>query len=348
MPIYAPDRILSGMSKKVLKLIAGKLMCAPVAALALLFACSCLEESGKGGESAGASKPLIVTTIPPLAMLLREIAAGEYDVECLLQPGASPHTYEPSPSAAKKAESAAALFYVGQGLDDWAAKLGAKRKVAVFDLLPDEIKLKFGGGVFFEAGGGEKPGDVHGDEHGHDHSHSHDEGEFDPHFWTSPRAAIAASVEIAGELINFDPENREAIQQNLRAFEIRLHALDVEIREKLAPHAGENVVLVHPSLNYFMHDYGIKLAGVIETTAGAEPSPRRVAELAQIVKDKNVAALFTEPQLSKSAAEAIAREAGVGVYELDPLGGSPGRETYQELIRFNTDAFLKAFDGASG
>ena len=35
----------------------------------------------------------------------------------------------------------------------------------------------------------------------------------------------------------------------------------------------------------------------------------------------------------------MAREAGVAVRELDPIGGVPGRETYEELLLFDAAAF---------
>lgn len=288
------------------------------------------EEIGTGADSEFA-KPRILVTIPPLAMILRNIAGDEFDIECILPPGSSPHTYEPSPSIAEKATKSQAMFYIGAGLDDWATRFESKNKIAVFDLLPVEYRKSFSTDENLVAG----------DEHYHDHSHN--SNHFDPHFWTSPKAVIAISILLFGELIRLNPDGRAAMQENLRKFEFELVNLDKDVSDKLSAYSGENVILFHPSMNYFLADYGLYMAGVIEVSAGAESSPRKIAELARIVKAKNVKAIFTEPQLSKSAAHAIAGEAGVPVFELDPLGGSPGRETYIDFIQYNVDTLIRAF-----
>ena len=39
---------------------------------------------------------------------------------------------------------------------------------------------------------------------------------------------------------------------------------------------------------------------------------------------------------------AVAESAGVAIYTLDPLGGTEGKETYQELLRYNAEVLLEA------
>ena len=43
--------------------------------------------------------------------------------------------------------------------------------------------------------------------------------------------------------------------------------------------------------------------------------------------------LFTEPQMEPGLATALAREAGVGVHAVDPLGGGPKAASYEDLVR---------------
>jgi ABC-type Zn2+ transport system substrate-binding protein/surface adhesin len=54
-----------------------------------------------------------------------------------------------------------------------------------------------------------------------------------------------------------------------------------------------------------------------------------VAEL----RGPQAAALFTEPQMEGQLAAALAREAGVAVHEVDPLGGGPKAASYEDLVR---------------
>jgi len=52
--------------------------------------------------------------------------------------------------------------------------------------------------------------------------------------------------------------------------------------------------------------------------------------------------VLTEPQLARRPAEVVAEAAGVRCYEMDPLGGVPGRETYSELLRYNARVLVEA------
>jgi ABC-type Zn uptake system ZnuABC Zn-binding protein ZnuA len=53
-------------------------------------------------------------------------------------------------------------------------------------------------------------------------------------------------------------------------------------------------------------------------------------------------ALFPEPQLDAAAARVIAREAGLPLFELDPVGGSPAASTYEAWLRRNADVLDQA------
>jgi ABC-type Zn2+ transport system substrate-binding protein/surface adhesin len=53
------------------------------------------------------------------------------------------------------------------------------------------------------------------------------------------------------------------------------------------------------------------------------------------VREAGVQVVFSEPQLSLDAIRPLARDLGVVVSVLDPLGGAPGREGYLEVMVFN-------------
>jgi zinc transport system substrate-binding protein len=95
---------------------------------------------------------------------------------------------------------------------------------------------------------------------------------------------------------------------------------------------------------YFGDRYGLEQVGVVEEFPGKEPSPRYLADLVALAREQEAAAIFAEPQLNSAAAEALAREIGVGVAVLDPIGGPqvPGRETYTALLGWNTRAMVNA------
>lgn len=273
--------------------------------------------------SGTAERPSYIATIPPLAAILSEVVGERGDVVCLLAPGASPHTYEPKPSDMKSVESAKALFFAEEHLDGWALSFNQANSVEVFELVPEELRREM---VM----------------HGHTHDDSHT---YDGHFWTSPLTVKAALPGLVGELARLDPAGAAIYEANVERFAEELAALDDEVSEMLRPFAGEHLLLVHPSFLYFMEDYGLELAGVVEPSPGKEPTPKSMLKLITAVKVHDVKAILTEPQLPEEPVRVLAEETGLPVYVLDPLGGVPERETYAEIIRYNALTLAKAFSG---
>lgn len=286
--------------------------------LALAFVL--LAFGGCGAPSSQPRRPVYVATVPPVAMLLRAVAGERAEVVTLAGGGASPHTYEPRPSDARLAAESLALFYVADGLDGWAARVPAPRKVALLPLLPEPMLL---------------PGDVAGAMHIHDADDGHEHGEFDPHFWSDPRAAAAVLPGIVAAMVQADPAGKPDYEAGAAAFGGELAALDAALAAELGPLKGKPVVLFHLSMQYFLRRYELRLAAVIEPSPGKEATPKYLEQVINAVRVSRARVVFSEPQLPRRPAEAVAEAAGVRVAELDPYGGLPGRESYADLLRYN-------------
>jgi ABC-type Zn2+ transport system substrate-binding protein/surface adhesin len=70
-----------------------------------------------------------------------------------------------------------------------------------------------------------------------------------------------------------------------------------------------------------------------------------VIEFQRNIRAAAVRVVFTEPQLSIGALRPIARDLGVTLAVLDPLGGLPGRESYIDLLLFDAHAVAAALRG---
>jgi ABC-type Zn uptake system ZnuABC Zn-binding protein ZnuA len=260
---------------------------------------------------------VFAVTISPLGAFLRPIVEGRAEVAVLLPPGASEHTYEVKPADARAAAGALALVYFDESLDAWASRLDARARLRLADLFaPDSLR-------HYAAGDGHGP--------------------LDPHVWLDPNAMRSALPPTVAALSRFDPAGAEIYRRNSEAFALQLARLDEELKQKLAPLRGRTVIQFHPSLFYFLERYGIRTAGVIETIAGQEPSPKQIKALADLVRAEKVEVIVTEPQLSDAPVRALAEATGVRIARMDPLGGVPGREAYAELLRYNANALLEAF-----
>ncbi len=282
------------------------------------------------GSARGAEGPVRLTaTISPLAAILDELTTGRAEVARLLPTGASPHTFAPRPSDLRRLQGAV-LFYVAPQLDGWAARLAVERRVEVLGLLPAEFQLPFDGHSCSEAG--------------HDHGHDHGEGQIDPHFWTDPLAVAALLPPLTRVLVEIDPEGAEAYRSNARRFEERLRELDGELTELLAPVRGRAVVLFHPSLRYMLRRYGLEVAAVIEPAPGRRPTIREMMELSKGLRAAGARAIFSEPQLPRQSAEALAAALELPLHELDPLGGGEGRRDLISLLRYNARVLREALE----
>lgn len=252
---------------------------------------------------ARADQPTFAGSIGPLSAILDELTSPRARVECVLPAGASPHTYAARPSDVRKIERGT-LFWVAPQLDGWAVRLPAARKIEVLPLLPKEFRLGWEG--------------MH-DEHDEHEKGGGDAANIDPHFWTDPLTIKALLPALVVKLSEIDPTGARIYRANAERMSARLDALDRELLKILAPVRGRPVVLFHPSFRYLMRRYNLPLAAVIEPAPGKEPGPRGMMELVTRVKSAKAHALFTEPQLPRHVAEAVAESAGVPLYELNPL-----------------------------
>lgn len=289
-----------------------QLDCMRAAALALL--------AGAPAAAAGEGRPVAAATVAPLASLTASVAGPGWDVVTVVPPGVSPHVFEPGPRDVKRIAKARLVVTVGAGYDAWAVRLVAAcaARAEVHDA---------GASV------GVREGDPAG---GHAH-----EGEIghDPHWWLSPRRAAAALAPLAEALGRVDPAGAALYRARAGEAAQALAALDAEIARTLAPVRGRAVVSTHNSWAYFLDDYGLVNGGSVEPVPGREPSPRALRALVDLVRERRIPALFTEPQFPPSAARVVSGDAGIRLVLADPLGGVPGRETYAELLRFDARAF---------
>lgn len=144
-----------------------------------------------------------------------------------------------------------------------------------------------------------------------------------PHVWVSFEGARRQADNIAEALAAGAPDRADGFRANARAYRAKLDALEVRMREALAPAAGMRIVTFHDAFPYLVRDLGLELAGTVEREHGGEPSARELADTIQLVRSAGVKALFTETQSSDRTALIISGETGVPVYQLDPVVNGP-------------------------
>lgn len=271
--------------------------------------------------SAAAVRLKVAATIFPLYDLVRHVAAPDVEVVLLVPPGASPHTVAFKPSMIRDLTGSAAIFAIGHGLDDWAARLAREAGVDQSMVVDAGIALREGAHT--------------GDRHSPEHDREGHSGEVDPHYWLSITNAMHMVQTIAAVLGQLDPAGKSRYRQRAAAYEQELREADNEIRQLFAAVPRREVAFFHPAFSYFAATYDLHIVATFEPSPGREPGPRHVEAFLRQIQARKLRVLFIESQLDAGPLRSLGRDLGVILQELDPLGGRKGRESYIAMMRFN-------------
>ena len=283
----------------------------PILVGRVLFASLALHAAGARAQE----RLPVAASILPLADFARQVGGERIRLETLVPPGASPHTYEPTPAQLKFLSRARVLVLNGVGLEFWADKV-----IAAVDN-PNLIVVRTAKGLKILAGDADEP-------------------RGNPHVWLSPHEAIHQVEMIRDALARADPGGSDAYRANAERYVAELRAFDADIRATVATFSQRKFIAFHAAWAYFARDYGLEEAAVIEHAPGREPSPADIADVIRTARAIGAKAIFAEPQFPVSAARVIAEESGASVLLLDPLG-KPS-ETYLDLMRSNLAQISKA------
>ena len=94
-----------------------------------------------------------------------------------------------------------------------------------------------------------------------DHGHHHHDFEFDPHIWLDPILVKQQVNNIRDGLIEADPQNKEHYEQNAKAYNEKLDALDMKIKSSLSSCNKDTFVPFHNAFTYLAERYDLKVNG---------------------------------------------------------------------------------------
>lgn len=265
----------------------------PAAIFAALLATLLLTTACTSRPTGG---PRLYVSILPLRGLVEEIVCGDFPVEVLVPPGASPETFEPTPRQIADLHRAEAVFQVGL-LDFEQALLGKiDSRIRTVDLCRGIETLA---------------GSCSHCTHGHTHAHG-----VDPHIWTAPRElrAMAANAYEAIHALWPDSAKYTAAHERLQC---RLDSLDRRIAGRIARSGTRRLLVYHPALTYYARDYGLEQLAV--ETDGKEPSARQLARLIDQARESGIRHILYQSQFPASTVETVARDIGACGARIDPL-----------------------------
>ena len=246
-----------------------------------------------------------VVSILPEQTFVKAIGGDKVNVSLMVQPGNSPHTYEPKPSQMIDIAKAHLYFAIDVEFEDvWLPKFqNLNPKMQVIDLADNITKMQMQ----------EKHEEVR-DEHHSEHEH---EGE-DPHIWTAPANVKIIAQNIYNALKKEDPENTNYYKRNLDIFLASIDETDRQITHIFSSLEDERRFMVfHPSWGYFAKAYNLEQIAV--EVEGKEPKPKELIHLLKEAIEEKVKAIFTQPEFSDTVAKIIAKELQIPVVKVSPL-----------------------------
>ncbi len=310
------------------------------ALVAAVIGFGCHRTDSSNGDWPNKPGPKVVVTFAPLHSFATSVM-GEHGTVKTILAHTGPHDYQPNADDAKLIDGADLFFQNGLGLEGnlvktiKAARTGAKVK---FIDLGSQLNEK----TLLEA-------DDDHDAPGHGHAHG-----FNPHIWLGFDHAKEMVKAIRDELKAFDPSHAVDYDRNADAYLKELDKLTEDGKKLLSgiPKEKRAFVTMHDSLGYFAKSFDLKIAGVIELTAGQEPNRKELDELIEACRKNNVRVIAVEPQYASSGgARTIERELKVKgitpvIIDFDPLETASKDELspdlYVKTMRANLEALAEA------
>ncbi|MDD5492548.1 MAG: zinc ABC transporter substrate-binding protein [bacterium] len=251
--------------------------------------------------NAAENKLTIITTLFPIYDFTRNVGQDKINVILLLPPGVEAHSYEPSAGDVVKVAKADIFIYTSKAMEPWAEKF--LRGV-------DNKKL-----AVLEASGNSPDND--------------------PHTWLDFTKSMAMVNRIRDILAAKDPANRDYYLTAAKQYNKKLAELDSDYqvilsqcRDKVLIQSG------HLAFSYLARRYHLQYVAAYKGfSPDAEPTPRNLAKLVDMIRQYKVKYIFYEELVSPRVAETLAQETGAGLLKLS-AAHNVSREELDKGITF--------------
>jgi zinc transport system substrate-binding protein len=155
------------------------------------------------------------------------------------------------------------------------------------------------------------------------------DGAIDPHIWLDPVNAQAIVTGICTAVSEIDPDNANFYADNANAYNAQLDALHNDFAAAFASATSREIITSHAAFGYLANRYGLKQVAIMGLTPDAEPTPERMAQIINHVRNNGIKYIFFETLVSPKLSEVIAAESGAQTLVLNPIEGLTDQEIAQ-------------------
>ncbi len=284
----------------------------------------------------GAAKKIrVVTTIPDLADITRQVGGDLVDVSSLATGVEDVHAVPMKPSYAVVLNRADVVILMGLEMEHafLPALLEASRnpkiqrdQPAYIDcsvyVTPLEVPTRLDRSL----------GDIH--------------PMGNPHYNLDPvhgKNIVRAIVE--GLSRNY-PEYAATFKKNGDAYNAKLDEAIARWQREATPLKGKKFVTYHPDLIYFAERFGMVQFGTIEIRPGIDPTPAHVADLIERMRQNKVDLVIRELHYPAGLASTVAQSTGAKLVELPAMvRGVPEAKDYISFVDYNVRTLVNAVKG---
>lgn len=288
------------------------------------------------GRPAGASweeEPLqVVTTIPDLADIAREVGGEAVEVRCIARGLENLHSVRLRPSHMVMVSRAELFVQVGLALEHgWVpGLLESARNGRIMadgplnvgedwpDLLEIPVTLDRSTGVDIHPLG-------------------------NPHVNLDPRFGPHAARRLRDRLTELRPGEAEGFAARCRAYEERVAERARRWARVRALLAGRKVVQYHKEYSYLCASNGLELIGALEPQPGVPPTPAHLAALARRMRAEKATVVLHGPWTPGRVAQDAAARGGARAVELQVMTQRDD-DTWLDFMDRLHDGLLAAWD----
>ena len=160
--------------------------------------------------------------------------------------------------------------------------------------------------------------------------------EGDPHVWLNPMNMADLGDQLATALAEEDPALADYFFDNADALRADMVALNDEFTAGLSQCEATTIVTSHAAFGYMTDAYGLEQNSIAGIDPESEPSPARLAEVAQYLADNKIDTVYFDA--NDASEQQIADALGVTVSHLETMETTPTEGDYQSVMRANLAA----------
>ncbi|CRH20786.1 metal ABC transporter substrate-binding protein [Carnobacterium maltaromaticum] len=305
----------------------GSLLIASLAILFIMVGC------GNQEATKDSTKLQIVTSFYPMYDFTQNVAGDNAEVSVLMKAGTEPHDYEPSAKDIAKIADSDVFVYNSKEMETWVSSVLTNidtKKTVVVDASQGIDLLE----------GNHSDDETEAEHEGHSHAH-------DPHIWLDPVLAQKQVDTIKEGIIKADTKNKEIYEKNALAYKEKLAALNEKFEMGLKNAENRTFVTQHAAFAYLANRYDLEQVAIAGLSPDQEPSPAKLAELNDFIKENNIKIIYFAETASPKIAKTVANETGAKLEVLSPIEGITQEEQekgvdYIKVMEKNLEALEKA------